>query len=406
MREVCGTLVALLLCGCAATPDGPASLEAMLAREVRALESLPIEHPTGLFRARAPGRLIEPFEDSDSSAYGRFEIGAGSPVACHFFFDRVDLASTLVRSSDVILAQAATEVGTAVKRAIERLDAGEIAGAPFLSLDWLFWMPTGGGELKQRAASRGGRSVYCAHDSPGFRGSFEGFFAALVETLDFPGNRVPEPFYREISVTSYREQRIGVSELRFFRDGTGDIRAETISATLTPTRSDAIGANDSHQVEWSHPNGALINAYFVAVDGDAVTELELVRASRRAWEVEGRHRSEPLETRFESAGELASSFGEYLAYHAVASGQRTIAFERWLPEADPSRPTPFAFERAEAADDEGVAVHALMGPLEVDLRLAASGGLESATSTIGEAEVRASVVLREGRIAPPLAADE
>jgi hypothetical protein len=394
-------LAAAGIVGCAASPDGPASLETMLAREAPVLPTSAFEHPTGLFRARVPGELLQPLEDSSRSAYGQFEIGAENPVACHFFFDRVDLASTLVQSTDVIFDRISSEVGAEVQRAVERIDAGAIAGSPFLALDWLFWMEAGGGEFKQRAASRAGRSVYCAHDSPGLAASFERFFAALVETLEYPGEKAPEPFYHEISVTSFRKQRVGVSELRFEHGADGDVRVETVSATLTPVRSDSVKSKDSHQLEWSQRNGAIINAYYAAVGDEGVTELKLSPAQARSWSVEGRYQSKPIRAEFESKAELASSYGEYLVYLALASGEQSFSIERWLPEAGPAAATPFDFARSGPPSEAGIPVRAQMGPLAVDLFLDSGGRLSAAVSTLPEVDVRSDLVHSVGEIAAP-----
>ncbi len=396
MGDAGRVLAAVMLIGCASGPGDSTSLVAMLEREAPSRAMNSIEHPTGLFRAEVPGRLLEALEDSDNSAFGRFDIGANNPVACHFFFDRVDLASTLVQSSEVIIGQIATEAGVEVRRAVEGIDAGAIAGSPFLSLDWLFWMDAGGGEIKQRAANRAGRSVYCAHDSPGYTKSFERFFAALVSTLEFPGDTRPEPFYREISVSSFHEHRVGVTEIAFVRDEAGEVRAEKFSAALIASKSDSIAANDVYQVEWSRPNGDLINAHYAAMDDDAVTELRLVATRGREWSVEGNYRSRPLEARFTSDGPLASSLSEFLVYRALAAGEEAFSIERWVPEAAPTSATLFGFERTGNAGTEGIPVRALMGPLGVDLLLEEDGRLRRATMRVGQAELNVELVHSEG----------
>lgn len=401
MGNICRVLVAAMLVGCASVSGDSASLVAMLEREAPSRSMNSIEHPIGLFRARVPGRLLTALEDSDDSAFGQFDIGAESPVACHFFFDRVDLASTLVRSSEVIIGQIASEAGVEVQRAVERVDAGVIAGSPFLSLDWLFWLGAGGGEIKQRAANRSGRSVYCAHDSPGYVKSFERFFASLVETLEFPGDTTPEAFYREVSVTSIGEQRVGVIEIGFVRDTAGEVRAEKFSAALTASSSDGVRANDAYQVEWSRGNGELINAHYAAMDGDAVTELRLMPARDGGWSVAGSLRSRPLEARFESKSPLASSLSEYLVYQKLAAGGDDLSIERWIPESDPTHATPFGFARAARAAQpggHGIPVRVQMGSFRVDLLLTEDGRLRSALMRMGETELSSNVVHSEGGI--------
>jgi hypothetical protein len=398
MGGFCRVLAAVMLVGCASSTGGSSSLVKMLEREAPAHATTAIEHPTGLFRARVPGRLLTPLEDSENSAFGQFDIGAGTPASCHFFFDRVDLASTLVRSSDVIIGQIAADAGVEVQRAVERIDAGAIAGSPFLSLDWLFWMDAGGGEIKQRAANRSGRSVYCAHDSPGYVKSFERFFAALVETLEYPGASTPETFYREVAVTSIGEQRVGVIEIGFVRDAAGEVRTEKFSAALTASGGTKVGANDVYQVEWSRANGELVSAHYAAMDGDVVTELRLMPARDDAWSVVGRFRSRPLETRFEVTGPLASSLSEYRVYRDIAAGGEAAFLERWVPESDPTRATPFGFTSAEAEGAAGIPVRVQMGSRRIDLLLDRVGRLLSAKTRIGQAELSAELVHSEGGI--------
>jgi len=398
MGGICRILVVAAFFGCASVSGDSTGLLAMLEREAPASAMNPIEHPTGLFRATVPGRLLAALVDSDNSAFGQFDIGAETPVACHFFFDRVDLASTLVRSSDVIVGLIAAEAGVEVQRAVERVDAGAIAGSPFLSLDWVFWIGTTGGEIKQRAANRFGRTVYCAHDSPGYAKSFERFFASLIETLEYPGERTPEAFYREVSVTSIGEQRVGVIEITFVRDHAGEVRAEKFSSALTASTANSVRANDAYQVEWSHPNGDLVNAHYAALDDGAVTELRLTPARGSGWSVAGRFRSRPLTARFESRGPLSSNLGEYLVYREVAAGGDDFSLERWLPESDPTHATPFDFTRAGHPGADGIPVGVRMGSLRVDLLLTEDGRLRAASMRIGEVELFADVVHREGAI--------
>ena len=123
-----------------------------------------------------------------------------------------------------------------------------------------------------------------------------------------------------------------------------------------------------------------------------------MRASRRAWEVEGRHRSEPLETRFESNGPLASSLSEYLVYRDIAAGGVESSLERWIPESDPTRATPFGYTRAAAAGAGGVSLRVRMGVQPIELLVDRDGRLLSAKTRIGQAELSAKLVHSEGGI--------
>jgi hypothetical protein len=59
---------------------------------------------------------------------------------------------------------------------------------------------------------------------------------------------------------------VGVEWLRLTRDSDGDVRIDGSSSLLIPRSADQLMATYSTSIEWSTPEGTLINAYSTEAD--------------------------------------------------------------------------------------------------------------------------------------------
>ena len=400
--------ISLLLCcqalACASPPTGDADqaqLEQLLAREADPLAEIALESPSGLFTARVAARAPGVFSPSEGDVeHVVLDIGAPSPMACDFFNQEQDLAGSLLGLSELLLDALASEVGPLELRSVYAVDAGSIQGRSFLALDWLYQAGGSVGLLKQRMASVSDRSVYCYHDQVGYDATFARAFAGLVASLRYARPSDPAPYYTEVSVTTIGGHRVGVSRVEMTHDAEGDTQIVQVSAMLMPRSAEHVLCIDSADVEWSRPDGSLINRVHTQAEGrELVNSLELV-ASGDTWRVSGIYKLKDMAVEFTAESPLVSYLGEYLALRreVEAHGREArVAFLKWLPTVDPSKPLQATYEVTGTQADGGYAARSVLGPLEMDLLLDPDGMPRVGSVDLGVATLEVERVYASGR---------
>jgi hypothetical protein len=391
-----------LACASAPTGDaGQAQLEQLLAREAEPLAEIALESPGGHFTARVAARAPGAFSPSQGDVeHVVLDIGAPSPMACNFFSEEQDLAGSLLGLSELLFDALVSQVGLLQLRSVYGMDAGSIHGRSFLALDWLY--QTGGsvGLLKQRMASVSDRSVYCYHDQVGYDATFARAFAGLVASLRYAGASDTAPYYTEVSVTTIGGHRVGVSRVEMTRDAEGDTRIVQVSALLMPRSAEHVVCIDSADVEWSRSDGSLINRVHSQAEGrELVNSLELA-SSGDAWHVSGIYKLEDIDAEFTAESPLVSYLGEYLALRreVEANGREaSVAFLKWLPSVDPSKPLQATYEVTGAQAGGGYAARSVLGPLEMDLLLDSNGTPRFGSVDLGAATLEVERVYASGR---------
>jgi hypothetical protein len=400
--------ISLLLCcqvlACASPPAeevGLAQLEQLLAREAEPLEEIALESPSGQFSARVAARAPGAFGPTQGDVeHVVLDIGAPTPMACNFFGQEQDLAGSLLGFSELALDTLASQVGSLELRNIYAVDAGSIEGRSFLALDWMYQVEGSVGLLKQRMASISERSVYCYHDQVGYDATFARAFAGLVASLRYTRPVDPAPYYTEVSVTTIGGHRVGVSRVEMTQDAEGDTQIVQVSAMLMPRSAENVLCIDSADIEWSRPDGRLINRVHTQAEGrELVNSLELV-ANGDGWRVSGIYKLKDMDAEFTAESPLVSYLGEYLALRReVANNGRDarVAFLKWLPTVDPSRPLQAMYEVTGAEADGGYAARSVLGPLEMDMLLDPDGMPRIGSVDLGVATLEVERVYASGR---------
>jgi hypothetical protein len=315
------------------------------AREAAPRPALAIESGDGVWRARVPALVSEPIQ-ADARGY-RFQLDAGAqtPLECLVFRDdQVDPAASLAGLSREAFAAIGAKFGEVSLRRVDRVDAGAIGESPYLAVRWLYRVEARDGarigEVTHALATRAGRSVYCQHHELGYEATFQRVFAALVEGLAFAES--PEaPYYSQISTVSRAGMRVGFEHVTLRRDGDGDTRIDTQRATLLPVERETLRASDSVTVEFARADGSLINQVFLAaIDGELVTNLELLPEGEQAWRVSGIFEARPLDEQIRVHSHPTSWIGETLAARKVIATSpigAAVTLRRWLPGSDPTQ---------------------------------------------------------------------
>ncbi|HEY5656169.1 MAG TPA: hypothetical protein VIY27_00120 [Myxococcota bacterium] len=397
-------LVGCPILACAMTPEGDdssAQLEALLAREAEPLAEIALASPAGAFTARVAARGPAAFRPIEGDVeHAVLDIGAPSPMSCNFFDEEQDLAGSLLGLSELLLEALAAELGPLALRNVHAVDAGSIRGHSFLALDWLYQGGGSVGLLKQRMASVSGRSVYCYHDQVGYDATFARVFEGLVASLRYAGPSEPAPYYTEVSVTTIGGHRVGVSRVEMIRDAEGDTQILQISAMLMPRSAEQVLCIDSADIEWSRPDGSLINRVHNQAEGrELVSSLELV-PSGDTWRVSGVYRLEDIDAQFTVESPLFSYLGEYLSLRRAVAAQgrdARVAFLKWLPNVDPRKPLQVTYEVTGIRAGGGYAARSVTGPLEMSLLLDSSGTPHRGSLDLGIATLEVERVYASGR---------
>jgi hypothetical protein len=360
-------IAALLVAACAGGPSGEAPLELrnLMKREVKLPAATPVASADGEVRAKVAGRLVGAFEKTPGHTwYGEFDIGTSTPVKCHVFAQAQDPANMLIQLSQSLFARTAT-TRKVESREILAVDAGNAGPHPYLSFDWVAKIDGLAYQIKQKFATRGDRSLYCLHDESGYAAAFEQFFTGFLASLEM--EKEDAALYRDVSVLSIGGHEVGYQAVRIVRDADGDYRTETAGATLIPTGSDEAIGSDEQSVEFSHPDGSVINEALLSNDGKDLTRLDLARKGGR-WVVTGRMQGKDVSEHFE--GKLVSAVDENHRLLRVAHGEiGEQRYVRWLGAISPGKPIDHVMTKT---GDSSVRVAA--GPLHVDVQVDERGG--------------------------------
>jgi hypothetical protein len=381
--------LALGCAGATATDPGPGSFREQMQREVELPAATEIATADGAVRARVAGRLVGEFaRTADGSYDGVFDIGTQTPVGCHLFDEQKDPATQLVMTSDHLFEQIGA-MSTIGKKAVYAIDAGNAGAYPYLGVDWVAMLDDAGYHLKQKFGNRGDRSLYCLHQEPGYSKSFEIFFAGFLATLELPEEEGP-PQFREISVMRVGGQEVGFEVSSVQRDAEGNFRTDTQVALLVPAAADEVQATDDYSLEYSRPDGSVINEVSISSNGADLTRLNLER-EEGVWAVRGEMQGKSIAETFETPEQLTSSLEEMRQIPKVARGEPDeLRYWRWLGASSPGKPIEHVMRKA---GDESVTVDA--GPVQVEIEVDELGA-KLGTLKLGRFEMQMERVYIDG----------
>jgi len=381
--------IGLLALGCAsAGGGGEESFDSLRAREIDLPAPTEIAAPDDSFRALAAGALDGEIEAVENGWRGIFEIGTEGPIACVFYHESMDVATTLDHAGQVFFAELA-KVTEVKERRILGIDAGNVGPAPVLAVDWITVTEGGAIQLKLKMATKGDRSIYCHHAETGYAATFDAFFRGLVDS--YSGGTLVDAVFRDISLASIGETRVGYQFSEMTLDDEGDVYVFAQAAYLFPAAADALAASDDVLVEWSEPDGTLINAVTIESDGSDVTQLSL-EPTETGWHVTGEMQGKAIDETFEPSEPLLSALGEFGVMNRLADerpGAETL-YQRWIGSMNPTDATPHT---ARALGDAAVEVSAasLVFVARIDDR-----GVSSWKFSMGRVEIEIDRVWVEG----------
>jgi hypothetical protein len=271
-------------------------------------------------------------------------------------------------------------------RRVFHIGAGEVAGLPYLALEWIYTIEQDGqtmvGFTKVRAATKGERAFVCNHNYLGYRETFASAFAEFVAKTEV-SDPTPQPFYEEIARLDMNGFGAGISYASYTTDEDGDIKMQLAEASIMPVDPATIATSDSYSVTYSTPDGEMINALDIGVEnGEITSNMALQRDDDGNWVSAGTLQGKELTTRIDGALEPATEWRQIQVAKDLFAGEETSAsLLVWVPTVDPTR----LLEASMTRDDAEVERQAILtlGPISYTGRFDASGNLENAAMTIG-----------------------
>jgi hypothetical protein len=301
------------------------------AREGKLEEVRQIHSSDGWFSAQLPVAVIGRIDKVQGSYTVEFSVGSETTASCEIYPETKDPAALIRAVAQQVFPGVIEKAqGKVERRAIEVVNAGQFGTTPYLALNWLYRVNDGKearvGAFKQYAAAKEKHGIYCQHIDIGYVHTFESVVRALVESVEFHDRTpVQKPFYSELSVASLKGLRVGYSMLTLVRDADGDVKAENRSAMLLPVTQDTVQSFDSSHVEWTHPDGSMINAAHASSVND-VLDMDLgLKPKKGVWHVEGEFKSKKIDQNIESQTSPSTWLSESLQRRAWLGGDSAAA---------------------------------------------------------------------------------
>lgn len=384
-------LVAAVGAGCAGSGAQAPDATALMQREVELPEPVAFASVDGAIRGAARGTLLEELAENEGGWYGAFDIGTAGPIECQFYPEGGDAAASL-KNLAAGFFEALEAQSESLERQIASVAAGTIDDVPYLTTDWIAVIDGSAYQVTFRFANAASVGVFCRHGENGYAATFDTFYRELVQSIE----SVPrESVYRDVSLISISGRPIGYQQTAAVIDEDGDYRFDLRGAMLIPNGPSELIANDDYGVEFSRPDGSLINQVAIESDGLAVTQLALSEGDGGgAWQVAGEMQGKPVEATFLVPSPLLSSLGELQLLRGLAKQETGTEkrYRRWLGTANPTEAIEVV---AVAAGDSRVSVSA--GPV-VSEALVDRYGIVSGTLEIGRLQMQVERVFREGEL--------
>lgn len=243
------------------------------------------------------------------------------------------------------------------------------------------------GDFKIASSARGETTVACLYDAPGHYASFERVLRGLLETLDTAENReLAKPQRAEITRTRLEGRMVSLSLNETRKDGKGEV-FESFDAMLTLGPEGTLASSDSAKTE-TFRKGRLERAtYAQSKHGEMDYSLELT-SKKDAYSITGTLQDKPFTAEFTVPGGLPDAERGDQAACVVHRGKKPSSeILGYVPDADPSAPTPMHFEKSpDPANHLRVSLGKQQG-LIMDVRVDADCAMEKGIMRAGEVAI-------------------
>ena len=360
----------------------PEWLRDAMAREAKPRKAKEFSMADDTISGEVRGKFVEKPSLNDNYWYFATDIKADSEFMCWIFPEAIDTASSTAAIIDNLINMNAESLGGVGVKSLYYQDVYNHEGSPVMALEWV-WSSAPEenrqiGFAKVRTALVGDSSLICAHTTVGYRDTFAEAFDHLLANIKIP--RARSPYYETLHSVSINDTTVGFARASMTEDAEGDTEIRTINAMMMPVDEANLTTTDGTTLEFSEPNGQLINQYYTtAENGNIVVNAQLGFAEG-AWQVTGTVQGKEIEMTIDDSTEVASSLGQLLQVRDMmkAGEEGAIDFPMWLADVDP---TAFSTVQVElTGSDTGKMT---LGPMVFDAKLDEHGNLERGVAELG-----------------------
>jgi hypothetical protein len=333
---------------------------------------------------------VKLIEEADGTWYYNIDIGTASPVEC-YVLTTFDGTATSFYS---IMEHSLKGVETINKKSLSAkfnyaIDSGVMGSTPYLLLDILYNLGDGdakvAGVLKGISVQTDQTLQICMHNEIGYRQTFFDTVESFIEAI-VANEKSPE-FFEPIYQFTLNGMPIGYGREKYTTDADGDINIQRDSAFIIPVDASSIARSDSVAVEWSNPDGSLINADINTIENGVLTSQFAISLENGKWLVEGQLQGKPIKSVLEYDGWLISSFGSSLETASLRkSEQQSAEFNIWIPEADPTSAMKLVISKISDNSDANLKLD--MGPITMKFLADNKGIFQQGTMDQGGMKMR------------------
>jgi len=321
------------------------------------------------------GNLDNKPEWNDENGYWYFEVNyqGESPLECFVFNQDEEPMSRLASLHDTVLKWYKPETTTVDSRIIVRSGLHVQNDSPVAGLDYFLGMTDEAGEstigLSQGYASyKQDHVLSCVGITFGYRETIARIFNELVDSWELRDADLAQPYYRELYVMKLENYSVGFADISFEKDSDGDTAIRSLMSVMVKTDDQSVTTSDESRLEYSTPEGFLINAYATSVENGELTQsVAISPGDNDEWFVEGSMQGKSIDYTIKSAALPTSMLGDYQAVRNLIEDTQlsTIESVTWIESLDPSTFTTTTTNIKKRETDKNL-VETITGPLKVD----------------------------------------
>ncbi|MFZ5896070.1 MAG: hypothetical protein ACOY0T_33750 [Myxococcota bacterium] len=414
--RIFGTLaVTWAVCGCGAAQQGnnaesaassggdesgtkpKLDFAAMLEREVEALKPASFATKDGSVTGTIEAKSAPKVTHHEGFTEVAAPIGSEVAVSCMVYDNDLRPGASL----SAVLASVGQDGKAKVERvAIDAVDAFADAGALYATL--LYKSQQNGkdlvGTVKLFFHGSFEHGVMCLHDEVGYRKSFARITRGVVESLKYP-IRLGKTRMVEVAKVSLGEQPVGYVQQVVAEASNGVILSVSSLARFLPVAPAEIATSDSVTILGLDADRNIVTGDFTVYEGATeALAIELERKDKGRYHYKGTAHQKPIEGDFTSKdkkGLLAPvARDKQIAELARAKKSKTLKFEEYSPDSDPSKP-----EAVSAALDGATRrVKVTFGEIVLDEQLAEDGFPQKGEVHIGKHTLVLDRLVRTGSL--------
>lgn len=343
---------------------------------------------------------------NEDVGYWSFEVNhkGDSPFECFVLTGDFEPLNRLVTLQEVVLGWYMREGITIESKAILRSGAHVQGNIPVAGLDSLYYMEEEGESViamtQGQVAYQNEHTLGCVNADFGYRESFNTLFSELVESWELKSDETLKPYFREVYIASLDGNSMGFVDLSYSKDSDGDTVFQGVSSFMISPDPSTITTSDNYDLEYSTPDGYLINAFSSEVADDQLEKsLSLNQAEEEGWVVEGKLNGKSVTFDISDDVYPRSSLGHYQINRALLKEEEgaTVDYIAWVESADPSKFITTTLElNKKEADNNQIAVG--MGPLKFNTIVNDAGSSTSFSFRMGDSQIGYRLEVSEGEV--------